>query len=603
VEDTSIKLANTVDYSYIKLYEKVDSCGIKEILDKIDDGQYLIPSFQREFVWDHEKVLELIRSLSHGYPIGTLLFCPVNDNTFKFYRPKTFDYRAIDNKSEAYIILDGQQRLTALHRVFSEKYNVDPDNDEDEKRLYFFKIKINESKSQAFNLQDMEINIGSKKGKISKFEEGDHYIFPLYLLHKHDNELSEWRKTISKSYANKFKKDYSEVLNAAFEIFTNDSTNKSIFSRLNNHELIPYLKLTNLASDDIEKVCDMFDKLNIQGVKLSEFDLIASRMYPKGIDLRSIWHELTNGKLVHKFKIPPIDIMRTMSLIDQLDNIETEYLSVQIRRIRSYMRSFEDEDKFKSKFKVACDCFEESLDHLKKNHGLINKKWIPHNPLLITFSAGWYLINSRKRVERHKLISKLDSWYWCNVFNERFEGSTIAPISEEFEELYDWFNSDKKVPNTVKQFKTSNIELKGNYKKDAIYKGVVCSLIKNGIIDFFDGRKVDNFPDSLDDHHIFPEDYLKNTMKLKDEKKINCTINKTLIHLSTNRSKLVGNVSPNNYLKEIKKILGENKFKKLCKTHLLDSNLDSNSYNNYNSFLKYREKLIKELINENISYQ
>lgn len=574
------------------------SCGVKELLNKIDNEEYSIPSFQREFVWNTDKVLELLKSLFHGYPIGSLLLCPVNEGTIKFYKPKTFNYKLNKYVPDSYIVLDGQQRLTALHRAFSENYKTVPDSDEDKKRVYYIKIKVNESDSPTFEKKDMHIEIHSKKGKISRLEEDNYYLFPLYLLHNHDHELSEWRKIFSKSYSRKFKKNYPEVLNRAGEIFANDSTSNSIFCRLNNHELIPYLKLTGRASSDIERVCDMFDKLNMQGVNLSEFDILASRMYPKGIDLRKIWYELIKGKLIKKFKISPIDIMRTMSLIYQLDEIDKDGPTVDIRRIRRYMESFDDEKKFKSKFQQACISYEESLNHLRMNHGLIGKKWIPHNPLLVTFSAAWYIINLKERRERNKLLSKLECWYWCNVFNKRFEGSTITPIAEEFNYLYEWFEDDKKKPKTVKEFNLESVDLPSTYKNDSMYNGVMCLLTKNGIIDFFDGRRVDNFPGSLDDHHIYPDDYLRNTLGIKDKKKINCVLNRTLIHLSTNRSKYVGNISPKKYLTDIKKNLGQRKFEKLCETHLIDSDLNSKIYEDYKVFINYRKKGVEKLIEE-----
>jgi len=244
-----------------------------------------------------------------------------------------------------------------------------------------------------------------------------------------------------------------------------------------------------------------------------------------------------------------------------------------------------------------CNIFNESLIHLQNNHGLISKKWIPRNPVLIVFSASWYFIQQKERRLRYEYISNLDRWYWCNMFNEKFDGSTITPIAEEFVSILEWFD-DNNIPKTVKNFKVQDLELDNTYKSDARYKSVMCLLIMNGLIDFFDGKPIKDYPDKLDDHHIFPSDYLRINKHLTSDKEINCILNRTLIHKSTNRSKRIGNIPPAEYLSEVKKRLGNVKFRQLCQSHLIEEDTNSNVYNNYSKFLKSREKKIKNIIKQ-----
>ncbi len=51
--------------------------SIHEAMQKIKNREYLLPAFQREYVWSPEQVAELFDSLVRGYPISSMLFWEV----------------------------------------------------------------------------------------------------------------------------------------------------------------------------------------------------------------------------------------------------------------------------------------------------------------------------------------------------------------------------------------------------------------------------------------------------------------------------------------------------------------------------------------------
>lgn len=100
---------------------------IIDALTRIQNNQYVLPAIQREFVWQPEQIAKLFDSLMQDYPIGTFLFWNVeaaNSHKFKFYG-FVRDYHKRDNphcpdlgllpNQNLIAILDGQQRLTALN--------------------------------------------------------------------------------------------------------------------------------------------------------------------------------------------------------------------------------------------------------------------------------------------------------------------------------------------------------------------------------------------------------------------------------------------------------------------------------------------------------
>jgi len=100
---------------------------IKEAIANIYKKNYLLPSIQREVVWDTERIQRLFDSLMRDYYIGSLLYWHVKkhkSNEYQFYE-FVRDYHEknskhnpkanISGEDDITAILDGQQRLTALY--------------------------------------------------------------------------------------------------------------------------------------------------------------------------------------------------------------------------------------------------------------------------------------------------------------------------------------------------------------------------------------------------------------------------------------------------------------------------------------------------------
>ena len=118
-----------------------NSITIYEAMANIKSGKYVMPAFQRQFVWSMEQIEKLWDSILLDYPIATFLFWHVDDNNVtwdtyfcNFLTSVTFDNRKqadsvnfeltdIDVSITDTAILDGQQRLTSLYlSLFGESY-------------------------------------------------------------------------------------------------------------------------------------------------------------------------------------------------------------------------------------------------------------------------------------------------------------------------------------------------------------------------------------------------------------------------------------------------------------------------------------------------
>ena len=87
---------------------------LEQLFSYIDMGDLGLPDIQRPFVWRDAKVRDLFDSLYRGFPIGSyLLWRNTADG-----RTHQIGKREHEHKEPNLLIIDGQQRLTALYSVF-----------------------------------------------------------------------------------------------------------------------------------------------------------------------------------------------------------------------------------------------------------------------------------------------------------------------------------------------------------------------------------------------------------------------------------------------------------------------------------------------------
>jgi hypothetical protein len=96
---------------------KTTQADIKSLLTRVDSGELRLPEIQRAYVWKPAQIAGLIDSLYRQYPSGSLLLwetdAEVSERRAAIEGPNTKPL------TKPQYILDGQQRLTSLHRVLT----------------------------------------------------------------------------------------------------------------------------------------------------------------------------------------------------------------------------------------------------------------------------------------------------------------------------------------------------------------------------------------------------------------------------------------------------------------------------------------------------
>ncbi len=134
-----------------------------DVVKDIRDGHYLLPSIQRSFVWEQEKICKLMDSLMSDYPIGSLLVWKPPSNmeirTKEFVKDYRSGMRTISAdrplKQSPYLVLDGQQRLQSLYLSFFGRFDTkymyfkidsDPTQEQDGLKYQFQFLTTDEAK-------------------------------------------------------------------------------------------------------------------------------------------------------------------------------------------------------------------------------------------------------------------------------------------------------------------------------------------------------------------------------------------------------------------------------------------------------------------------
>ena len=57
-----------------------------------------------------------------------------------------------------------------------------------------------------------------------------------------------------------------------------------------------------LENNDLESICKIFENTNLQGLKLSTFEILTATLYPKNVNLKEKWETAKeNNPLIRKF--------------------------------------------------------------------------------------------------------------------------------------------------------------------------------------------------------------------------------------------------------------------------------------------------------------
>jgi len=573
---------------------------IETILAWVTSGEIAIPEIQRPFVWDASKVRDLMDSLYQGYPIGYII-------AWRNPNVRLKDGSTSEGKK---ILIDGQQRITALTAAILGQYVID-------KTYKRIKIKI------SFN------------PITEKFEVQN----PAILKDK------TWLHDISEAING----DLFEIADKYFEL-NPDVDKKSVRNAFSNLINIPkkQIGLIELASDlDIETVTEIFIRINSKGVVLSQADFAMSKISSNteygGDELRKLIDYFCHLAIAPEFhkhiedndkKFAQTDLYNKIKWLknekedlydpDYNDLIRVAFTSqfnrgklsdlVSLLSGRNFeTRTFETEIAEKSfeKLKKGVINFTNEINFKKflmiiKSAGFIDNKLIRSQNAL-NFAYILYLKLRDLNVNSVDIEKFVKRWFVYSVLTGRYSGSPESMFDFDIKQI-----SHKSMSEYLKE--KEDAELSDAFWNASLPRSLDTSVASSPYFHIYLASQVkandkgflskDVLVSNLillrgDIHHLFPKDYLKRNGF--ERNKYNQIANYVYMQQEINIK--VGNKAPDTYLSLLIENFTNNKNKfsgienheeliKNFEMHCIPRSIINSKFSDYEDFLHERRKLM-----------
>jgi hypothetical protein len=574
--------------------------SLESLLLGIHQGKTVLPAFQRRFEWEYDRQEALLRSIINGYPAGSLLF-------LQYPKKGDLGKRLLDGVEELKtatfpdrVILDGQQRLTTLYQMlydrgyhsrrafvsietvkefFDKNGNLPESNTKAGIELVKQCIKLIDIKTAASRYGDLQsqfqdhmIPLSCTFGKAEFVCDGNSEL----------TSFDSWKARYVEQYA----KDKNERL--ALNTMVGEIKNRLI-KPIESYDF-PIVLL--LEKTEPHAVCQVFVDINIQQKALSPFEVVAARVWPYGTNL---YHELEKPQaktLIQDSGIAPVIPLKAIALLQTW--LDGEWEIVDCGKKALYQIKPEN---FKEVWSIAVNAVSRMLTLLKAECGVLNKRFLPYSALLASMSAVLMDAESEK-IPKEDVKKKLLCWYWCSVFSERYAGGTDTKNAVDFLELRKWLHGEKP-PAVVEYFpQIFNADSLQSTVSGGKYTGVLCLILRNRAKDFKTCQTISTslmLSENIDDHHMFPDDYLEKDLKINDNVKRSCILNRALLDEQTNEN--IRRKAPSTYLRKLRKAIGGQELEAVLESQLLPTDKTSGLFaDDYAKFLAERQKIIEREI-------
>jgi hypothetical protein len=355
------------------------SIPIRELIQSIYAGQVRIPAFQREFVWDSDRVAQFVDSLYKQYPFGSLLFWRSNE---QLDHERDIGPYALPERDAEYpidYVLDGQQRVTSIFACFQTELPR-PDQTDWVDVYFDFVADPDPQDSAVFALQAGDADPGR--------------FFPVKVLF----DSVEYRAACE-SVPPQFIPKVDE------------------FQARIKETLLP---VQILRTNDRATVANVFERINHQGVPLDTLQLLTAWTWSGDFDLRRRFEDLRDALDEHGFADVGEDtslILRCCSAIITGSPRTSRLMELNGSLVRE-------------KFERVENGIRGAVDFLKHQIGIEALRNLPYPAMLIPLSVYFSTDGQELLIAPEEHIRQITRWFWRSCFSERYSGQTVK-VSEQ----------------------------------------------------------------------------------------------------------------------------------------------------------------------------
>ena len=548
------------------LVREIDSEVVKIttfVEDRLAKDKLLIPTFQREFVWQPDNILKLWDSILRFYPIGSILYWVTETYLHTHRKLGGFEFPhdedSVKKFKEWSYILDGQQRATSLLvSILGGKGKVKEDEDFDYtvyfdaiNATFFFANELDKRKATVVN--------------------------PAFLIRLKD--VPRWTFEFYGKIASE--EGYTK------EIGQNISQLDRIFK---DYKLV----LIKIQGVDVEEVCEIFERVNQEGKKLDPVDIIVARTYrnedpEKGIRMFYLRDNLNQLKEVLKSKGSQFQELGDLSIIQMVALCLRKEESGKRKSFGITPRALDNlttkdiEDNWEKCQKTIFETIKFLFDL-----GIQGPEMLPFGYLMLPLCHYWH---NNTVPDGHYA----KQWFWSTAFGiDDFRRAD--QVYDYCTDFFDRLESGVRPPIPEITISRSRlVQTRYNYRS-ALSRAVLSFLAHQNPLDFADyiAPVLDNVYFILSQapnlHHVYPRDFLQNVEGLPHDAPVDSLMNICYLRAKTNIK--IGNKNPLHYFREYEET---SCFDEILESHLIPEGFikrDRFTPQDYRDFLYARAELI-----------
>jgi hypothetical protein len=477
---------------------------ISELLTQITKGQIRIPSFQRGFVWDADRVTFLMDSIYKEYPFGSLLLWQTKERLKVENNLGPFELPAAPDDYPVYYVLDGQQRLTSIFGVFQSE--LKPKEDQDWLNVYF-------DLQAATSPQDNQF------AALRQEQADPERYFPLRSLFN--------------------TAQYGKLVRAI-----DDDAIAERIDKMRERFQTVLIPTQTTKTEDRATVAIIFERVNRQGVELNTFQLLTAWTWSEDFQLQNSFAELSADIAGFGFEEIGSDtnlLLRCCSAILTNDASPEALMGMNGEEVR---KNF---DRITNGIKYA-------IDFVQSNFKVAKLANLPFSTLLVPLAVFFAVSGEKEANYSEYQLKTLRKWFWRACFSRRYSSGVIRNLNNDISE--------------VRKLRAGESHSLGDFPHDFdgfffAYSGFgitsvntktfILMLASQDPLSFVSGAPVDLHAKLKDAnrtefHHLVPRAFVRKSGQ--PEMFLNSLSNFAFLSRADNRE--LGGVAPSEYAKKIK---------------------------------------------------
>lgn len=523
----------------------IGTITVRKLIQSVTEGEIRIPAFQRDFVWEPDRVQFLMDSLYKKFPVGTLLLWRTKET---LEHDKMLGPFNLPNPKKEYpieYVLDGQQRITSIFSVFQTELNKSPNKNITWLDIYFdLDANQDAQDSQFIALHPNEVKANH---------------IPLNILF----DIKKYGSFV-RNFPDQNRIEEIDKLQAAFQDVQ--------------------IPTETVEVTDHSSIAIIFERVNRGGVPLDTYQLLSAWTWSGDFDLRAKFDELGDDLDDHGYKEladEPDLLLKCCAAVINDDASAKSIIELNGTDVRL---KFEN---FKRGLLGA-------VDFLKRECHVVSFKNLPYKSMLIPLTRCFATTKAAGFHPSATQRAALVKWFWHSCFSRRYSNSVDTAVKSDIAAIKNLLE------NNITDITSRTINVSPDFFLENIFsissvntKTFVLMLANKNPKSFISGATVDLNKVLLSSnrreyHHIFPKDYLEKNLNLTDKGDIFPLANFAFLTKTDNAS--IQNSPPQIYVSRIEASQKDS----ILSSHFISPN---GLLLSYGDFLKERTKALSDEAN------